>query len=88
MQCIHMQLSKKKKTFSQSVSLFLEFRWNFENFQTKMTLVADVVLESQTPKDVVRQMSRKSRFRRPFDRWYCEPTKTLLKYGGQHLQHI
>ena len=54
MQCIHMQLSKKKKTFSQSVSLFLEFRWNFENFQTKMTLVADVVLESQTPKDVVR----------------------------------
>ena len=49
-----MQLSKKKKTFSQSVSLFLEFRWNFENFQTKMTLVADVVLESQTPKDVVR----------------------------------
>ena len=33
---------------------FSKFRLNFEHFQTKMTLLADVFLDFQTPKNVVR----------------------------------
>ena len=39
----------------------------FEQFQDKkMTLIADVFFNLRTLKDVIRQMSKKSRFRGPF----------------------
>ena len=40
-----MQLSHKEKTFSQFVSIFLKCRLNFQHFQKKMTIIADVFPE-------------------------------------------
>ena len=62
-----MQLSKKQKAFS---NFFLRF-WNVDKilntFRKKMTLIADVFLKLAIPKNVAKEMSEKSRFRRPFD---------------------
>ena len=53
-QKIQMQLPNKEKTFSQFFSSFLKSKLRFEHFQKKMTLIADIFPELQTPKDVVR----------------------------------
>ena len=53
-QKIQMQLPNKEKTFSQFFSSFLKSKLKFEHFQKKMTLIADIFPELQTPKDVVR----------------------------------
>ena len=44
-----------------------------------MTLIADVVAELRTGKIVVRSMSRKSRFRRSFDKQHGKCSERLLK---------
>ena len=53
-----------------------------------MPLTAYVYPKLQIVKDVVKQMFKKSRSRRPFDRRHCKRTQTLLKYGDPHLWHI
>ena len=47
-------LSQKQKTFSGFFSAFLKFTLNFEHFQKKMTLIADVFPKLQSPKKVIR----------------------------------
>ena len=44
-----------------------------------MTLIADVFPKLQNAKDVVRQMSKKSCFRRPFDKKHGKRSQPLLK---------
>ena len=63
-----MQLSQKRKIFSQFVFAFSKFRLNFEYFQKEMTLLADAFLNLRSPRNVVREMSKKSRFRRSFEK--------------------
>ena len=41
-QPIQMQLSKKQKSFCKFLPPFLQPRSNFENFEKKMSLIADV----------------------------------------------
>ena len=41
-----------------------------------------------TLKNVVREMSKKSLFREPFNKLHGKPTETLLKSERQHLYHI
>ena len=53
-----------------------------------MTLIADVFLKLPTAKNVVRYMSKKSGFRRTFDRQHGEPAQTLLQSEGQYRYHI
>ena len=59
MQSIQMQLSKKQKTFSDSFSIFFEFRLNFKHFEKKMTLVGYVFLNFQHAKGVVSQYPKR-----------------------------
>ena len=56
--------------------------------ERKVTLIAYVFPELQTAKDVVRQMSKKSCFRRPFDKQHGKRSKTLLKSPREDLYHI
>ena len=65
-QRIHMQLSQKQKIFSEFFSQRLKSNLNFDHFQKKMTLVDDVFPILWTPKNVLRSISKKSRFREPF----------------------
>ena len=53
-QPIQVLLCHKQKTFFQFFSTFLKSILNFEHFQEKMTLIADVFPKLQSPKKVIR----------------------------------
>ena len=53
-----------------------------------MTLIADVFLNLQTWKDVIREMSKKSRLRGSLGKELGKSAETLLKSEQQHLYHI
>ena len=53
-----------------------------------MTLEADVFRKLETLKDVVRQMPKKSRFRRPLDKQHGKQDETILKSARQDLYHL
>ena len=74
-----------KKNVSEFFPAFLEFMLSFEGFEKKMTLIAYVFRKLQTAKCVVRLITKKSRFRRPFNKQHGKRSQTLLKSEGQHL---
>ena len=53
-----------------------------------MTFIAHLFPKLRTPKNVVRYLSKKSRFKRPFDRQYGKRVQTLLRSEPQHRYHI
>ena len=67
---------------------FLKYLLNFENFQKKMTLIADVIPKLGALKNVVRYMHKKSRFSGPFESQHGKRAQILLKSKGQHRCHI
>ena len=79
MHTIQMHLSQKQKIFSQFFSAFSESGLNFEHFQKKMTLIAYVFLKLTTTKNVLRQMSKSSRFREPVDRRHGKGAEELIQ---------
>ena len=84
-----MQLSQMEKTFPKSFFAFSKFRFSSQHFQKKkITVIADMFLNFRTLKSVVREMSKKSLFRGPFNKLHGKPTETLLKSERQHLYHI
>ena len=54
MQTIQMNLSQKRKIFSELFGAFFEYALNFEHFHIKMTLIAYVFPKYTTTKDVLR----------------------------------
>ena len=80
MHTIQMHLSLKKKIFSQFFTAFFESALNFEHFQKKMTLIAYVFPKLPTTKNVLRQMSKSSRFREPVDWRHGKRVEALIKY--------
>ena len=89
-QQIQMQLSQKQKNFITIFSSTPKTQFKFSTFQKKknMTVVADLFPKLRTPKQVVRSMSKKSRFRRPFQKQHGKRVKTLLKSERQYVYHI
>ena len=53
-----------------------------------MTLIASVVTELPAPKNMIRSISKKSSFRRPFDRQHGKWDETLLQSERQQLYNI
>ena len=53
-----------------------------------MALVADVFPKLRNPKNVLRSMSKKSRFRIHFEKQDGKRVQTLLKFKWQQLYHI
>ena len=53
-----------------------------------MTLIADLFPKLRTPKNVVRYMSKKSRFKVPFNRQHGKRIQTLLLSEPQHRYNI
>ena len=49
-----------------------------------MTLIADLFPKLRIPENVVRYMSKKSRFKGPFDRQHGKRVQTQLQSGQQH----
>ena len=80
MHTIQMHLCKKQKIFSQFFSEFFESALNFEHFQKNRTFIADVFPKLPTTKNLLRQMSKSSRFREPFDRRHGKWAEALIQY--------
>ena len=57
-------------------------------FKKKMTLIAEVFPKLRTRKNLVRSMSKKSRFKGSFGKQHGKRAQTLLKFAWQHLYHI
>ena len=53
-QPIQIRLSEKQKTFSDFFSAFLKSTLNFEHFEKKMTLIANVFPKLLSPKMVIK----------------------------------
>ena len=53
-----------------------------------MTFIADLFAKLRTPKNVVRYMYKKSRFKRPFDRQHGKRVQTLFRSESQHRYHF
>ena len=70
---------KKKETFSQFFSAFFESALNSEHFQKKVTLIPYVFPKLPTTKNVLRQMSKSSRFREPVNRRYGKWAEALIQ---------
>ena len=80
MHTIQIHLSRKEKIFSKFFSAFLESALNFEHFQKKRTFIAYVFPKLPTTKNVLRQMSKSSRFREPLDKRHGKQVEALIKY--------
>ena len=75
-----MHLSQKHNIFPQFFSAFFESALNFEHFQKKMALIAYVFSKLPTTKNVLRQMSKSSRFREPVHRRHGKRAEALIQY--------
>ena len=53
-----------------------------------MTFIADLFAKLRTPKDMVRYLSKKSRFKGTFDRQHGKRVQTLLRSESQYRYHI
>ena len=53
-----------------------------------MTFIVHLFLKLRTAKNVVRYLSKKSRFKGPFDRQHGKRVQTLLRSEPQHRYHI
>ena len=71
----------KNKTFF--LNFFFVFRFesalNFQHFQKKVTLIDYVFPKLPTTKHMLRSMSKRSRFRGPFDRPHGKRSETLIQ---------
>ena len=79
MHTIQMHLCKKQQIFSQFFSAFSESALNFEHFQKKITFIAYVFPKLPTTKNVLRQMSKSSRFREPVDSRHGKWAEALIQ---------
>ena len=75
-----MHLSQKEKIFSQFFSAFFESASNFEHFQQKMTVIAYVFPKLPITKNVLREISKSSRFIEPVDRRHSKQAEALIQY--------
>ena len=87
-QPIRTKLSQKQQAFPQFFLAFSESTLNFEIFKKKMTLLANLFPKLRTPEKGVRYMSKKSRFKGPFDRQHGKRVQTLLRPEQRHRYHI
>ena len=79
MHTIQMHLPQKEKIFFELFAAFFESALNFEHFQKKMTLIAYVFPKLPTTKNVLRQMSKSSRFREPVNRRHGKWVEALIQ---------
>ena len=79
MHTIQMHLSQKQKIFFDFFSVFFESALNFEHFQKKRTFIAYLFPKLPTAKNVLRQMSKSSRFREPVDRRHGKYAEALIQ---------
>ena len=79
MQTIQKHFSQKEKIFPEFFSAFFESALNFEHFQQKMTFITYVFPKLPTTKNLLRQISKSSRFREPVDKRHGKWAEALVQ---------
>ena len=74
-----MPLSEKQKKNSKFFSAISKSKLNFELFWTEDDPHSWCISETTHSKNVVKQMSKKSRFREPWDKQHGKEAKTIFK---------
>ena len=80
METIQRHLSRKQKSFSEFSCAFFESALSLEQFQENMMLIAYLFPKLPTTNNVLRQMSKSSRFREPLDRRHGKRAEALIQY--------
>ena len=75
-----MHSSEKENIFSKFFFAFFESALNFEHFQNNRTFIAYVFPKLPTTKNLLRQMSKSSRFREPVDGRHGKWAEALIQY--------
>ena len=84
-QSIQMQLSRNLKNFGLFFFAFLKCSSNFEHAEKKVYLHSLRFPILRTAKNVIKQMSKKSRFRKLFNKQCRKCSERLLKSWRQRL---
>ena len=86
--------SRLKCNYLKIKKLFCNFSfhlWNLHQIlnisKEKMIVIANVFSKLQTFKDIVRRLSRKSRFRTPFNSQHVKESHAFVKFGLEHFYH-
>ena len=87
-QPIPTQLSQKQKAFFRFFLAFSKSKLISNIYKKKMTFIVQIFPILRTPKNVVRSMSIKSRFKEPFHRPHGKRVQTLSRSEPQHRYHI
>ena len=81
--------------YLKNEKLFPNYFLHFQNLHEisnilnqKMSFIADLFAKLRTRKNVVRYMSKKSRFQGPFDRQHGKRVQTLLRSESKYRYHI
>ena len=85
---IQMQLSEKRKPFSEFLFHFWIIHKISNILKKKMMVIANVFPKLQTVKILVRPLSKKRRFRKRFDRQHVKVSQILAKAPLQHIYHV
>ena len=76
---IKMELSLKSKTFNDSLVRFLQSTSNFNHFEKNFIVIATFFWKLLAMKDLIKPVSKKYRFRRPFESQHVKGCQTLAK---------
>ena len=81
--------------YLKNEKLFPNYFLHFQNLHEisnilnqKMSFIIDLFAKLRTRKNVVRYMSKKSRFQGPFDRQHGKRVQTLLRSEPKYRYHI
>ena len=74
-----MELSLKSKTFNDSLVRFLQSTSNFNHFEKNFIVIATFFWKLLAVKDLIKPVSKKYRFRRPFESQHVKGCQTLAK---------
>ena len=83
-----MELSGNQKSFFLFLSSFLKCNLVWHILKKKITRITDVFRKLRTPKNMVRSMPKKSRFRVCVEKQHGECPPTLFTFEGQPFYHI
>ena len=85
---IQMQLSEKRKTFSQFFLPFLELHQFLNILKREMIIIANIFPKLETVKNLVRTLSKEQCFKTGFGSQHVKASQILAKSPWEHFYHV
>ena len=85
---IQMQLSEKRKTFSQFFLPFLELHQFLNILKREMIVIANIFPKLETVKNLVRTLSKEQCFKTGFGSQHVKASQILAKSPWEHFYHV